>query len=869
MRAVLDRVDPRQHFDAFLSYSRVDTHFVRTLADALRRAGRKVWLDSTDIHPASNWQKALDSGVASADSVVFVVSPDSLVSEYCAKELKKARELEKLVIPVRCRELPDAELPDALKETQYIDFVRSEFAAALGQVLATMDLSPEHRARLTWLLSRALDWEASGQEESRLLDGKELNDTRRWLQGAASKRFKAPRIARTYVEASQALDRVRRRRTALRRIALGGLSLLLLGAVVGIFRIDQANRAAEMADDARVRASAQPELALLMGVESIGIRDTPQGRATLLSILENHPRLQSFRRGYAGRPVALGFAANDALLLVTDAGEVVKLPADGAAVPLFQITGSTANFNRFASTSDGRVLVAGATDSILVSANGAQMPLPLHPDDGGVAALGLSDDGRRLAAGTGSGALLVWDLTNPSAAPARAAYPGSVRSVSLAGPDGLVRAYVSTPGGGNSLVAWSGRSREAPIEIMRDSLEVRAARFSPSGRRLALAMKDSVALYDSGSRTRRFIPTPEQPTVTGPVPLAADMPAIAFDHTEHLLAVADSWGAIHLVDLDARVVDADEPLTDTGRRGKVRAVLRAHTEEVHALAFAPDGRTLASGGEDGRVMTWDVQGTRGLRQTLPAAWRGRFAAPAQGSLPSSDGRFVALTGENPGIVLKETRANGVTSMLPGSADHGGVTGLAFSGNGQRIGAVFQDQRVLVWSVEKTPRRLDLGILSSYEFLQGGFALDHKGEQIAVGFRDALLLRRVGDEMGAERRLDAPPRENGMLSFSPDGSVLTGTGSAGDHQDNLQTVVFWDTDTGEQIGEMVLESEGRADPVAFTSDGAALLVAGRTRSMWRLHPDTLRRRACKVVGPDPVPREWLTRVGTRRSPCEGL
>jgi sugar lactone lactonase YvrE len=186
-----------------------------------------------------------------------------------------------------------------------------------------------------------------------------------------------------------------------------------------------------------------------------------------------------------------------------------------------------------------------------------------------------------------------------------------------------------------------------------------------------------------------------------------------------------------------------------------------------------------------------------------------------------------------------------------------------------MGAVFHNRVVLVWSVGKKPRRLDLAMVSGGELLQESFALDRKGEQIAVGLRDALLLRRVGDDIGAVRRLDAPPRENGMLSFSPDGSVLTGTGSAGEHQDNLQTVVFWDTDTGEQIGEMVLEGRGRADPVAFTPDGTALLVAGTTQSMWRLHPDTLRRRACKVVGPYHVPREWLTRVGTRRSPCEGL
>ena len=60
------------------------------------------------------------------------------------------------------------------------------------------------------------------------------------------------------------------------------------------------------------------------------------------------------------------------------------------------------------------------------------------------------------------------------------------------------------------------------------------------------------------------------------------------------------------------------PRMDDGGR-TVRAVLRGHNGWVVHTTFSPDGRTIATGANDGRVLLWRVWHTRrrGWRRCRP------------------------------------------------------------------------------------------------------------------------------------------------------------------------------------------------------------------------------------------------------------
>jgi WD40 repeat protein len=66
---------------------------------------------------------------------------------------------------------------------------------------------------------------------------------------------------------------------------------------------------------------------------------------------------------------------------------------------------------------------------------------------------------------------------------------------------------------------------------------------------------------------------------------------------------------------DGRLLAVAEPESGTVRlldtaTGKLRAEFAGHRHGVHAVAFSPDGKTLASGGEGGVVYLWDVTDLR-------------------------------------------------------------------------------------------------------------------------------------------------------------------------------------------------------------------------------------------------------------------
>ncbi|MGB6535501.1 MAG: toll/interleukin-1 receptor domain-containing protein, partial [Xanthobacteraceae bacterium] len=80
-----------EKFKVFISYSRRDsTEFVDELVARLELAGFVPFLDRHDIAAGEKWEERLGALIGQTDTVVFVVSPEAVKSERCAREVKTA-----------------------------------------------------------------------------------------------------------------------------------------------------------------------------------------------------------------------------------------------------------------------------------------------------------------------------------------------------------------------------------------------------------------------------------------------------------------------------------------------------------------------------------------------------------------------------------------------------------------------------------------------------------------------------------------------------------------------------------------------------------------------------------------------------------
>jgi WD40 repeat protein len=640
-----DQQAPRPQ-EVFISYSRKDKDFVRHLDESLKSRGREAWVDWEDIRPTEEWMQAIHAAIEGTDTFVFVLTPDSVASVVCGREIAHAAAHNKRMVPIVARDVNPDTVPEALAKLNWIFFPEGDdFEKATNTLISALDTDLEWIHAHTRLLTRAIEWENKGKNNSFVLRGEDLRAAEQWLAQAGTEKERQPTALQTeYIIASRKAA-ARRQRITLGTVTFGAVVAIVL-AILALIQRGEARKQEGVAKENAAEAIRQKEAAL----ETLSQSDFAQG-TRLVADQRAAQALAYFARAVRsnGNPAA---ATRIASLLTERVWPLPLSPQHKDAV------------RWFASPDDTRavVILADGTAEIRENATSKALSGPIRLE-AGVDVAAFSPDGTRVVlAGddqkdgpheSANSAVQLWDAVHNVAINDPVKFKASYVNEEMFAfsEDSRYLAITGITGEPGTLVwdAKTGRdlshvpssygrvqfsldgehylTDSSKIFETRTGKQIGGAQFStehvgslsPDGLRIAVALdapdgKGKVSILDA--------PTGQ--------PVMPSLPVMEHSsRVEKLQFSPDGQWLLAIGRFEARVWNA--------RTGQPVTGLLKHpgNQPLSAASFSPDGYRIATVAEDGSVRVWNA-GTGDLQME---AIEGGDVASAHFS---HDGRYLII-----------------------------------------------------------------------------------------------------------------------------------------------------------------------------------------------------------------------------------
>ncbi|GLW33641.1 TIR domain-containing protein [Actinoplanes regularis] len=414
---------------------------------------------------------------------------------------------------------------------------------------------------------------------------------------------------------------------------------------------------------------------------------------------------------------------------------------------------------------------------------------PAHPRPGSsqlaatgeaeLSAMAFGPDGRALALADSDGTTELWSVEDgtwpwlSTRLATLAVRGGPVRSLSFSR-DGRT---LTTTGGRRTATLWNTRgrfARAATAELPGPFPgRIVGLTFGPDGRSL-------IAAGQQGTAVQWDLANPGGPVRDDPLPLHnAKVEGITLSPDGHTLAVTGADRTVTLLDLTPPA--GPEILTTIREAGDL----------VYAVTFSPDGRTLAIGRRDGRTTLWDLTDRRQPARLAEVTLRKTLSAlaftPDGRTMAAADGNYVSLWD------VADRSAPALLTSIP-LKDFIGYPAntLAFSPDGRTLAAGTYDATVLLWDVADPSQPSRIATLAGHTNSVSWVAFSPDGRTLAsTSVENAMLLWDIADPASPLpfAVLKSPGLQSYYAALSPDGRTLAAGGEFGDQS---RIVTLWDT-----------------------------------------------------------------------------
>jgi tricorn protease-like protein len=242
--------------------------------------------------------------------------------------------------------------------------------------------------------------------------------------------------------------------------------------------------------------------------------------------------------------------------------------------------------------------------------------------------------------------------------------------------------------------------------------------------------------------------------------------------------------------------------------GKVRKVLEAHKAIVTGVAFGLGGSVLVSGSHDRMARVWSVDDFRCLHK-----WSSKLHAGVVSVAVSADGRVVAVaSGAYPRAEVQRWDLL-ENKKLPPIGTHGSQIGpLAFSPDGRLLATGSMGSLVRLWNVETGEMR---GELRHRSWVQA-VAFSGDSQVLAPTSGPTITLWDV-PALARRALLRGHAGTVRSLTLSPDGKALASASVD-------RSIRVWDLATG-KLRAAYRWNIGRAYAVAFSPSGMTMAAGG--------------------------------------------